>query len=133
MATTGESEQSGEMTRQREQARTFAIEAARSLRDNQCSDALVLNLRGLSPVAEYLVIASGTSDRQMKSAADDVAELAPTTEHALVRQSSDSRSTWIVCDFGDVVVHIFEPRTRAYYDLELLWGDAERVRWQREG
>lgn len=133
MATTGKSEHERTHSDQREQARTFAIEAARSLRDNQCEDALVLNLHGLSPVAEYLVIASGTSDRQMKSAADDVAELAPRTEHAPVRQSADSRNTWIVCDFGDVVVHIFEPRTRAYYDLELLWGDAERVRWQREG
>ena len=133
MATTGESEQERTQSDQREQARTFAIGAARSLKDSQCSDALVLNLRGLSPVAEYLVIASGTSDRQMKSAADDVAELAPKTGHMLVRQSADSRNTWIVCDFGDVVVHIFEPQTRAYYDLELLWGDAERVRWQREG
>lgn len=116
----------------RELARAFAIAAARSLTDNQCSDAVVLDLRGQSPVAELLVIATGTSDRQMKSAADDVGELAPETGHALIRRAADTRHTWIVSDFGDVVIHIFEPETRAYYDLELLWGDAERVRWARE-
>lgn len=119
--------------KQREQARTFAIAAARSLSDNQCSDAVVLDLRGQSPVAELLVIATGTSDRQMKSASDDLAELAPQTGHSLVRQAADTRHTWIVSDFGDVVVHLFEPETRGFYDLELLWGDAERVRWARQG
>jgi len=68
----------------------------------------------------------------MKSAADDVIELAPNTGHALIRQAADTRNTWIVSDFGDVVVHVFEPDTRAFYDLELLWGDALRVAWQRD-
>lgn len=116
---------------QRALARAFAIDAARSLADNQATDVVVLDLRGKSPVAEFMVIASGTSDRQMKSAADDVEELAGQTEHSLVRQNADNRFTWIVSDFGDVVVHVFEPNTRAYYDLELLWGDATKVDWKR--
>lgn len=116
---------------QHEQARAFAIAAARSLTDNQCTNTVVLDLRGQSPVADLLVIATGTSDRQMKSAADDVGELAGQTGHSLVRQAADTRHTWIVCDFGDVVIHIFEPQTRDYYDLELLWGDAEKVQWAR--
>lgn len=117
---------------QRAKARAFAIEAARSLTDNQCTDTLVLDLKAKSPVADFLVITTGTSDRQMKSAADDVVEIAPNTGHELVRQSADSRHTWIVSDFGDVVVHVFEPDTRAFYDLELLWGDAAKVAWQRD-
>ena len=68
----------------------------------------------------------------MKSTADDIVELAPETGHSLVRQAADNRNTWIVSDFGDVVVHIFEPNTRAFYDLELLWGDAVRIDWQRD-
>ncbi|PHQ78206.1 MAG: ribosome silencing factor [Phycisphaera sp.] len=117
---------------QRESARAFAIASARSLSDSQCSDTVVLDLEGKSPVADFLVITTGTSDRQMKSAADDVIELAPNTGHALIRQAADTRNTWIVSDFGDVVVHVFEPDTRAFYDLELLWGDALRVAWQRD-
>jgi ribosome-associated protein len=117
---------------QRESAKIFAIAAARSLTDSQCTDTVVLDLKGKSPVADFLVITTGTSDRQMKSSADDVIELAPNTDHALVRQAADNRNTWIVSDFGDVVVHVFEPDTRAFYDLELLWGDASRVAWQRD-
>jgi len=117
---------------QRESAQAFAVASARSLADNQCSDTVVLDLKGKSPVADFLVITTGTSDRQMKSAADDVIELAPNTGHSLIRQAADNRNTWIVSDFGDVVVHVFEPNTRAFYDLELLWGDASRVAWQRD-
>ena len=119
-------------TDQRAKAQAFAIDAARSLTDNQCTDTLVLDLKARSPVADFLVITSGTSDRQMKSAADDVVEIAPNTGHELVRQSADNRHTWIVSDFGDVVVHVFEPDTRAFYDLELLWGDAAKVAWKRD-
>jgi len=119
-------------TDRRAQARAFAIDAARSLTDNQCTDTVVLDLKGKSPVADFLVVTSGTSDRQMKSAADDVVDLAPNTGHQLVRQNADNRHTWIVSDFGDVVVHVFEPETRAFYDLELLWGDATKVAWQRD-
>lgn len=132
MTQTNDADINAQKSKQREQAHTFAVEAARSLKDDQCTDVVVLDLKGQSPVAELLVIATGTSDRQMQSAADDVKDVAPQTGHALIRQAADERRTWIVSDFGDVVVHIFEPDARDYYDLELLWGDAEKVRWARE-
>ena len=132
MTNTNDTDFATDKAKQREQAREFAISAARSLADNQCTETVVLDLKGQSPVAEMLVIATGTSDRQMKSAADDVVDVAPETGHSLVRQAADARHTWIVSDFGDVVVHIFEPSTRAFYDLELLWGDADKIKWQRE-
>ncbi len=132
MTQTNKTDFAADKAKMREQARTFAVAAARSLADNQCTDTVVLDLKGKSPVAEMLVITTGTSDRQMKSSADDVKEIAPQTGHSLVRQAADARHTWIVSDFGDVVVHIFEPSTRGFYDLELLWGDADKVRWQRE-
>ena len=132
MTQTNKTDFAADKAKMREQARTFAVAAARSLADNQCTDTVVLDLKGKSPVAEMLVITTGTSDRQMKSSADDVKKIAPQTGHSLVRQAADARHTWIVSDFGDVVVHIFEPSTRGFYDLELLWGDADKVRWQRE-
>lgn len=132
MTNTDSSSTKSNTPQQRESARAFAIAAARSLTGSQCTETVVLDLKGKSPVADFLVITTGTSDRQMKSSADDVVELAPNTGHELVRQAADNRNTWIVSDFGDVVVHVFEPNTRAFYDLELLWGDASRVDWQRD-
>jgi ribosome-associated protein len=67
----------------------------------------------------------------MRSAAADVADLGKKTGHTAVRQNVDERTTWHVVDFVDVVVHVFEPNTRAYYDIEMLWGDAPRLEWKR--
>ena len=111
--------------------RTFVIEAARRIADLHGEDILVFDVRGLSQLTDYIILATGTSDRQMKSVASDVAELG--REHGLQRMGSerDDSSTWIVMDFVDAMVHLFEPATRAHYDLEMMWGDAPRVPWRR--
>lgn len=114
-----------------EALRAFAIEAARMLSDDKCTDVVCLDVRGLSQISDFIVIGSGTSDRQMRSAADDVDELAGKAGMGKFRRSEDDRATWIVLDCIDVVVHIFEPNTRSHYDLEMLWGDAEQVEWKR--
>lgn len=113
--------------------RELAIEAARVLSDDNCEDVVVLDVTGVSQVSDYIIIASGTSDRQMRSAASDVAATGATLGHTTFRQSVDDRATWVIVDFVDVVVHVFEPNTRAHYDLEMLWGDAPRVAWERPG
>lgn len=113
--------------------RELAIEAARSLSDDKCEDIAVLHVEGMSQVSDFIIIASGTSDRQMRSAASGVAEVGAKLGHSTFRQSVDDRATWVIVDFVDVVVHIFEPNTRAHYDLEMLWGDAPRLAWERPG
>jgi ribosome-associated protein len=115
-----------------DEARDFAVAVARLLSDYRCEDVLVLDVRGLSEVTNYLILATGTSDRQLKSAVYYLGDLA--REHGVERLGSerDEAATWVVLDYVDVVVHLFEPVTRAHYDLEMLWGDAERVPWQRE-
>ncbi|MBC7835318.1 MAG: ribosome silencing factor [Phycisphaerales bacterium] len=113
--------------------RVFAIDAARLLADDKCEDVVLLDVQGLSQICDYIVVATGTSDRQMRGSADDVKKLAETTDNGVFRHSVDERTTWYVLDCVHVVVHIFEPNARAHYDLELLWGDAPRVEWQRPG
>lgn len=113
--------------------RAFAIEAARCMADAKCSDILVLDVQQLSQVSDYIVIASGTSDRQMRAAGQHVANLAEEQKYPMFRRHIDDRTTWIVIDCIDVVVHVFEPNTRAMYDLEMLWGDAPQVAWERPG
>jgi ribosome-associated protein len=67
----------------------------------------------------------------MRSAAHHIADAAELLGRSLYRSNKDeARQTWIVLDFVDVVVHVFDPAARAYYDLEMLWGDAERVLWR---
>jgi ribosome-associated protein len=116
-----------------EEARRLAVDAARALADAKCEDIEVIDVSELSQVMNFLVIATGTSDRQMRSAADDAKEAAEDLGERVFGRSADPAATWIVMDFVDVVVHIFEPNARAYYDLETLWGDGPRVSWRRNG
>jgi ribosome-associated protein len=113
--------------------RAAAVEVARSLFDDKCDDVVVLDVTGLSHVTDFVIIASGTSDRQMHSAATNAAEVAERHGFGVYRRSDDERTTWIVLDCVDIVVHVFEPNTRAHYDLEMMWGDAPRVEWERPG
>lgn len=114
-----------------ERTRAFVVEAARLLSDDKCEDVVVLDIRKLSQVSDFVVIGSGTSDRQMRSVLRHVEELGGTMGFKAFRVSADERAVWLLADFVHVVVHLFEPNTRAHYDLEMLWGDAERVEWER--
>jgi ribosome-associated protein len=114
-----------------EAARVFAVEAARTLSDDKCEDVVVLDVSGISPVSDFIVIGSGTSERQMRSVLSHVEDMGQETGFPPFRVSDDERATWLLADFVDVVVHVFEPNTRAHYDLEMLWGDSTRVVWER--
>ncbi|MFG0284223.1 MAG: ribosome silencing factor [Phycisphaerales bacterium JB039] len=112
-------------------ARAFAVELARTVTDEKCEEVLVLDVRGASPVTDFLVIGSGTSDRQMRTALTAATTLGGQRGFPSIRSSADDRATWLLADFVDVVLHLFEPNTRAHYDLETLWPDAVRIAWQR--
>lgn len=112
-------------------AREFAVDAARLLSDDKCQDVIILDVRTLSQVTDFIVIASGTSDRQMRGSLKNVEELGAQRGNAVFRSSTDDRASWLLADFVDVIVHVFEPNARAHYDLEMLWGDAPRIEWAR--
>jgi ribosome-associated protein len=105
----------------------FAAEAGRLLAERHCEDVVLLDVSGLSQVCDYVLIATGTSDRQMKSVASEVASLGNDLHFPAFRKNVDTGATWIVVDFITVVVHLFEPERRAYYDLEDLWSDSKRT------
>ncbi len=107
--------------------KAFALSAATVAAERHCSDITVLDLRGKSPATDYFVIATGTSDRQMRTVADEISEAA--RERGLQRfgRAGYEQARWILLDYVDVVIHIFDSEYRDYYDLELLWGDAERL------
>ncbi|MBG84409.1 MAG: ribosome silencing factor [Phycisphaerae bacterium] len=109
----------------------FARQAARLAVDLHCEDVRLLDVRGLSQICDFILVASGTSDRQMRSVAEDMEELAEEAGYQRFRVTGDSLDTWIVVDFVDLVVHLFEPGRRRYYDLENLWGDSTDIDFQR--
>jgi len=105
----------------------FTVEAGRLLSERHCEDVVLLDVTGLSQVCDYVLIATGTSDRQMKSVASEIATVGKEVDFPAFRKNIDTGATWIVVDFISVVVHLFEPARRAYYDLEDLWADAKRI------
>lgn len=119
-------------TRSTEDARRFAVDAARLLNEDKCEDVVALDLRGVSPVCDFFVIATGTSERQMRAAADHVEQLGKSLNDPPYGVNGAEEGCWIIVDFVDVVVHLFDEERRRYYDLESLWGDGPRVEWMRK-
>ena len=108
-------------------ARELAVAAAEEARENNCEEIVVLDLRGVSPVTDYFVICTGSSDRQMRTVADRIAERGKSIGQRVWHVDGEDSAEWIVMDFVDVVVHIFDQSHRSYYDLELIWGGAPRI------
>jgi len=108
--------------------RQRALVAARVAEENRGRDIVVLDMRELTPMFDYFVLATGTSRRQLHAMSEEI-------DHALEEGLGDRRlgiegydeSRWILLDYGDVVIHLFEPETRKYYAIEELWGQAKRV------
>jgi ribosome-associated protein len=114
-----------------DEARKFAIEAARVAETNNCQDIVVLDLRGRSPVCDYFVIATGTSGRQMRTVADSLSVYGKSVGSSPWHIAGMEGADWIVLDFVDVVVHLFDEQHRRYYDLEIIWGEGPKVRWRK--
>jgi ribosome-associated protein len=113
--------------RKNAEAKTFALAAAEVAAGRHCRDIVVLDLKGKSPATDYFVIATGTSDRQMRTVADEISEQARKQGLQRFGRAGYEQARWILLDFIDVVIHIFDNEYRDYYDLELLWGDAEKL------
>jgi ribosome-associated protein len=111
-----------------DESRERALAAVKAGFDKKAEDAVVLDVRGLSGVADYFVLLSADSDRQAGAIADAIET--PLEELGAIRLGVEGRSGggWVLLDFGDVVVHVMDPETRKFYDLEGLWADAPRVK-----
>ncbi len=107
----------------------FAVELARLADDNKCDGVTIMDLRGRSSVADFFIVCSGTSDRQMRSTNDAMVDYAKRLGSRPYGRAGYDTAAWILLDFVDIVVHLFTPEARRYYDLELLWGDAPRLTW----
>lgn len=101
------------------------MEAAR---DKMAHELIVLDLRGVSDVTDFFVICHGTSDRQVKAIVDSIAErLRETCGIKPTHVEGDRTAEWILMDYIDFVVHVFQEDKRRFYRIERLWGDAPQV------
>lgn len=101
--------------------------AAGAVLERNARSAVVLDLRGLSDAADYFLIASGDSDTHTRAIADNVREKLEEAGFRPVGVEGHGPGRWILLDYVDVIVHIFLPRVRDFYQLERLWGDAPRA------
>lgn len=113
-----------------DEASRLACHVARLMDDGKCEQVRVFNLVGLSPVTDLFVIGSGTSERQIASVLAEVSVLARGEGFGRGVSDGSGKGGWVVVDFFEVMVHLFTPELRAYYDLESLWGDAPEVDWR---
>ena len=102
----------------------------RHLADNKKAENItILDVRNVSSVTDYFVIATGTSDPHLRAIFHEISDQI-LEDHRMKPRAQDggAASTWIVLDYFDVIVHIMRPEIRQHYDLEGLWGDAPRLR-----
>lgn len=114
-----------------ERSLQLAVAAAQTAELNRGRDIVVLDLRQLTAIVDYFVIVTGTSRRQLRALAEEI-------DNKLQKELGDRRlgmegfaeSQWILLDYGNVVVHLFDEETRSYFALESLWGEGRRVAWE---
>ena len=99
------------------------------LDDDQAQDVVTIDLEGKSSIADYMVIASGRSTRQVASIAQKLAEKLKQNGFGPIKLEGLPQADWVLLDAGDIVVHLFRPEVRSFYNLERMWafGDAPPV------
>lgn len=99
-----------------------------AIEDIKGFDITVMDVRKLTSMTSYMIVASATSNRQAKAIADNVREKLKEKGYSIRGTEGEKEGEWVLVDLNDIVAHIMVPTTRAYYNLEQLWGEAENRR-----
>ncbi|MGR3765106.1 ribosome silencing factor [Rossellomorea sp. NS-SX7] len=95
--------------------------------DKRAEDIVVLDMKGVSMIADYFLICHGNSDKQVQAIARELKDKAEESGYTVKRLEGFDQARWILVDLGDIVAHVFHKEERGYYNLERLWGDASFV------
>ncbi|MDT8388739.1 MAG: ribosome silencing factor [Thiogranum sp.] len=114
---------------QAEQLKTLAVQA---LEDVKAINVAEFDVRGMTAVTDFMIVASGTSDRHVKSLANAVVVACKKAGVKLLGIEGEREGEWVLVDLGDVVVHVMQPRIREFYALEKLWSVTEQNRENSE-
>jgi ribosome-associated protein len=104
-----------------------AVKAAERAIDKKAKDTVILKLEDLSTIADYFVICSGENPAQIRAIAEAVDEYFSNIKIPPLGREGLDFARWVLIDYGDIVIHIFDEETRAFYDLEKFWIDAPRI------
>ncbi|MGY6661923.1 MAG: ribosome silencing factor [Glycocaulis sp.] len=108
----------------REQSEALEALVVKTLDDDKAEEIVSIDLTGKSSVTDFVVIASGRSNRHVGALADHLLQALKESGHAHVKVEGLQAADWVLIDAGDVVVHLFRPEVRSFYDLEKMWGGA---------
>lgn len=109
-----------------------AIKAAELAIDKKARDTVVLELKELSSIADYFVICSGENPAQIRAIADAIDDYFSKKKLSLIGKEGLDFARWVLIDYGDIVIHIFDDETRAFYNLEKFWIDAPRIAFEEQ-
>src|SRR5438874_10861700 len=112
--------------------RDIAIFSARTAEDKKAEDIVIYDMRGLTDVTDYFVIATAFSRSQVRAIVESIKHDLRTAGVRKMGQEGNEGGSWVLIDYADCVVHVFSPELREYYSMETLWGDAPTVNWKRE-
>ncbi|MBA4029341.1 MAG: ribosome silencing factor [Planctomyces sp.] len=115
---------------QQQESLRNACHCARLAEEFRCKEVVVLDLTKITPIADYFVIATATNLRQTSALIEEVRKIFKQRHEALPALEGGDSQTWMLQDFGTVVLHVFVTEARELYDLEGLWADAGRVEWK---
>jgi len=111
-------------------SRELAIAAARAASSKKAQDVVVIEVRDLIVITDFFVIATGTSDRQVRTVAQEIEEALRAHGMKPLRREGEREGRWVLLDFVDFVAHVFHQEQREYYGLERLWSDAPLIEWE---
>ena len=103
------------------------LTALHAASEKKALEPVVLDLREIASFTDYFVIVSGANERQVQAISDEVYESLKKSGHTSARVEGYKTAEWILLDYGDFVVHVFEQKARKFYDLERLWRESKRV------
>ena len=113
-------------------AQVLADKIARMAYNKKGNDITIVDLRGISDIADFFVIVSGESDVHIKTIANHIEKELKSEKIRPWHKEGYNKLNWVFLDYVEVVAHIFKPETREYYDLERLWADAKFIKVEDE-
>ena len=111
-------------------SRAHAIRCAQIADEYRGQDTLVLDLTAVTAILDFFVITTATSKRQMHAIANEVDRVLKAKGSSRLGREGREGTSWVLHDYGDIVLHVFTPESRELYDLEHLWADAKHVDWK---
>ena len=109
------------------QAKEMAKIAYHALDEKKGEDISIIDIAGISVLADYFIIANGSSESQVQAMVDNVEEEMHKAGYSLKQREGYGSGNWVLLDFGDVIVHVFDKENRLFYDLERIWRDGKNI------